>query len=133
MSGVSSDARAMADQVGDKLGAVPDQAAATGRSWMDKLTNNPLVANTAANVRQRAGAAQDQVQPLLDNDYVQRGANTVRAGGERAVETGKKVYRNEPGYEKSKFLPLLALTVGLLVVGYLLRGMKHVLLSNISY
>lgn len=118
MSGVSSDARAMADQVGDKLGAVPDQAAATGRSWMDKLTNNPL----AANVRQRAGAAQEQVQPLMDNEYVQKGANTVRAGGERAVETGKKVYRNEPGYEKSKFLPLLALTVGLLVVGYLLRG-----------
>lgn len=122
----------MADQVGDKLGAVPDQAAATGRSWMDKLTNNPLVAGTAANVRQRAGAAQDQVQPLIDNEYVQKGANTVRAGREKAVETGKKVYHNEPGYEKSKFLPAFALIAGLLVVGYLLRGMQHVLLSNMS-
>lgn len=88
------------------------QAAGGGR-W-NQLLNHPYVTSTASTLRQRAGQAQERVQPLVNHPYVQKG-----------METGKKVYNREEGYEPKRFVPFFLATVGLLALGLLIRGKLH--------
>lgn len=93
----------------DEVPPGSDSAPAAGGRW-NQLLNHPYVTSTASTLRQRAGQAKEQVQPLVNHPYVQKG-----------VETTKKVYNREEGYEPKRLVPFFLATVGLLGLGLIIR------------
>lgn len=127
----------------DQLPGSDQPVSAAGSSWYHKLppaikkhaetiANHPYVTQGSENLRQRAGAlqgrvqpytqaAQDRLQPIVNHPVVKRGTDTLRATGAQTLETGKKVYNREEGYEPKRFVPFFAATIGLLLLGVLFR------------
>jgi hypothetical protein len=81
------------------------------RKHADKVANHPYVTATASTLRQRAGQAQERVQPIVNHPYVQKGTGAIRAGGAKTlqVSTDRRVLR------------FLVVTVGLVGLGLLIR------------
>lgn len=94
----------------DKLPPDGSESSATAGGRWNQLLNHPYVTSTASTLRQRAGQAQERVQPLVNHPYVQKG-----------METGKKVYNREEGYEPKRLVPFFLATVGLVALGLLIR------------
>jgi hypothetical protein len=61
------------------------------------------------------------MQPIVNHPYVQRGTGAIYAGVAKPLETGRKVYNREEGYEPKRFVPFLLATVGLIGLGLLIR------------
>lgn len=98
-------------------------AMANGGGRWNQLINHPYVAATASTLRQRAGQAQERMQPIVNHPYVQKGTGAIYAGGTKTLETGKKMYNREEGYEPKRLVPFFIATVGLVALGLLIRGM----------
>jgi len=103
----------------DELPPGSDSTAAGGR-W-NQLVNHPYVTATTSSLRQRAGQAQERIQPIVNHPYVQKGTDALYAGGTKTLETGKKVYNREEGYEPKRLVPFFLATVGLIALGLLIR------------
>jgi hypothetical protein len=103
----------------DELSPGSDSPAAEGR-W-NRLLSHPYVTATASTLRQRAGQAQERMQPIVNHPYVQKGTGAIYAGGTKTLETGKTVYNREEGYEPKRLVPFFLATVGLVALGLLIR------------
>jgi len=104
----------------DELPPGSDSTTAAGGRW-NQLVNHPYVTATASTLRQRAGQAQERMQPIVNHPYVQKGTGAIYAGGTKTLETGKKVYNREEGYEPKRLVPFFLATIGLVALGLLIR------------
>ncbi|KAG0605644.1 hypothetical protein M758_9G076300 [Ceratodon purpureus] len=81
----------------------------------ETVANHPYVTATASTLRQRAGQAQEQMQPIVNHPYVQKGTGAIKAGGTKTMETGKKVATDK------RVIQFLIATVGLVALGLIIR------------
>lgn len=85
------------------------------RKHADTVANHRYVTSTASTLRQRAGQAQEKMQPIVNHPYVQRGTGAIKAGGTRTLETGKKVSSDK------RVVRFLLATIGLVGLGLIIR------------
>jgi hypothetical protein len=79
------------------------------------VANHPYVTATASTLRQRAGQAQERMQPIVNHPYVQKGTGAIKAGGTKTLETGKKVSTDK------RIISFLVASIGLVGLGLLIR------------
>lgn len=95
------------------------------KKHVDTVANHPYVTATTNTLRQRAGQAQEKMQPIVNHPYVQKGTGAIKAGGTKTLETGKKVSSDK------RIIPFLVATIGLVGLGLLVRGMAPSVLTRI--
>ena len=88
------------------------------RKHAETVANHPYVTATASTLRQRAGQAQERMQPIMNHPYVQKGTQTIMAGSTKTLETGKNVSQDK------RVVYFLIATIGLVGLSLIIRGMR---------
>ena len=79
----------------------------------DSVVNHPVVAKTTDAFWQTAGAAHERViQPIVSHPYVQKGTETLKAGGAYTLEKGRNI----------RLAPILGFVIGVALLGVAVRG-----------
>jgi hypothetical protein len=82
----------------------------------DTVANHPYVTATTSTLRQRAGQAQERMQPIVNHPYVQKGTDAIKAGGTKTLETGKKASSDK------RIIGFFVATIGIVALGLIIRG-----------
>jgi hypothetical protein len=81
----------------------------------DTVANHPYVTATTSTLRQRAGQAQERMQPIVNHPYVQKGTDAIKAGGTKTLETGKKASSDK------RIIGFFVATIGIVALGLIIR------------